>query len=233
MIEKLEDLVGKYGVLNSTYSQNCLQVQDMKYHYQLAKIQKVDKECEHPILAYCINDALLLFENEIDILNDNDPIIGLKVGGKFDYRYQEAEILHIDYRYRKMELKFDDGAMIVVDIPKYEVKEVVKVSNKAIKVEKNTQENPDHALHKRLVNEMHETYLLKNADYGNSFVEQHKKFGTLSALIRMDDKMRRLEQLMKNPAHVKDEKMIDTVKDLANYAVMTWMELEKEEKANA
>ena len=46
----------------------------------------------------------------------------------------------------------------------------------------------------------------------------------------MDDKMRRLKQLAKgNTARVKTESIRDTLMDLANYAIMTVMELDKRE----
>jgi transcriptional regulator of heat shock response len=82
-------------------------------------------------------------------------------------------------------------------------------------------------LHKQILNEMHDTYKRKNADYGNSFEEQFKEYGLLSVLIRLDDKMRRLKQLSKNEAQVKDESLRDTLMDLCNYSVMSVMELDK------
>ncbi|WP_425203766.1 nucleotide modification associated domain-containing protein [Priestia megaterium] len=91
-----------------------------------------------------------------------------------------------------------------------------------------TNMNTDHQLHKNIINEIHDTYLRKNADYGNSFGDQYSEYGLLSALIRLDDKMRRLKQLTKQEAQVKDESIRDTVLDLANYAIMTVMELDKE-----
>lgn len=95
------------------------------------------------------------------------------------------------------------------------------------------QEYPDHQLHLQLIMEMHEIYKVKNIDYGSSFAEQYEEYGILSAIIRFDDKIRRLKQLLKSgQAQVKDESLKDTVKDLANYAVMLWMELEKDSKSN-
>ena len=84
-----------------------------------------------------------------------------------------------------------------------------------------------HELHKKILNEIHDTYKRKNADYGNSFGEQFIEYGLLSAVIRLDDKMRRLKQLLKNEAQVKNESIRDTLLDLANYAIMTIMELDK------
>lgn len=63
-------------------------------------------------------------------------------------------------------------------------------------------------------------YKRKNADYGNSFDESCKEFGLVAGVVRMDDKMRRIKNLLKNPAQVKGESLKDTVDDLANYTIM-------------
>jgi hypothetical protein len=87
-------------------------------------------------------------------------------------------------------------------------------------------EDSRSARHRDVIEEIHNTFKIKNADYGNSFGEQYDEYGILSAVIRLDDKMRRLKQLMRQEAQVKDESIRDTVLDLANYAIMTVMELD-------
>lgn len=68
----------------------------------------------------------------------------------------------------------------------------------------------------------------KNADYGNSFEESLEKHGIIAAIVRMEDKMGRLNSLTKKGAEqkVSDESLVDTLKDLSNYALMTavWLE---------
>jgi len=91
----------------------------------------------------------------------------------------------------------------------------------------------DKELHRKVIEEIHDIYLRKNADYGNSFGEQFEEYGLLSALIRLDDKMRRLKQLSRQEAQVKDENIEDTLLDLSNYSIMTVMELRKENKTKA
>ena len=59
----------------------------------------------------------------------------------------------------------------------------------------------------------------KNADYGNSFEEQYNKRGLLGVLIRLEDKIARLDNLQKNTAKV-DESIKDTLVDLAGYALL-------------
>lgn len=73
---------------------------------------------------------------------------------------------------------------------------------------------------------MLDTYIRKNHDYGDSFGEGFKEFGLMSAVIRLGDKYRRLKSLCKDSAKVKDESVKDTLLDMANYAVMTLVEME-------
>jgi hypothetical protein len=81
--------------------------------------------------------------------------------------------------------------------------------------------------YKKLLQEKHDVYVRKNADYGNSFEDQFNEYGLLSAIIRLDDKLRRLKQLRNSEAKVKDESIRDTALDLANYADMLVMALDK------
>ena len=85
-----------------------------------------------------------------------------------------------------------------------------------------------------IVSEMSEIHKRKNADYGNNFHKRYKKYGFLTALLRLTDKMERLENIYeKGEIQVKDESVEDTLIDLANYAVMTVVELRNEkEKRN-
>jgi glutaredoxin 2 len=74
---------------------------------------------------------------------------------------------------------------------------------------------------------LNDVYVKKNADYGDSFGEQFREYGEISAAIRLEDKLKRFKQLIKNPAQVKDESKIDTLLDMANYAIMTVIELQE------
>ena len=71
------------------------------------------------------------------------------------------------------------------------------------------------------------TYIAKNIDYGDSFAELYQKFGLLSTVIRLNDKIKRLESLVDGEGEVKDESVEDTLEDLINYAVMTLIEIKK------
>lgn len=81
-----------------------------------------------------------------------------------------------------------------------------------------------------ITSNMAKTYAAKNHDYGNSFDKSLDKFGIVASIVRMGDKMNRIESLTNKEAKVNDESVKDTLLDLANYAIMTVMWLDKTRK---
>ena len=68
------------------------------------------------------------------------------------------------------------------------------------------------------------TYIAKNLDYGDSFSKLYRKFGLISTVIRLSDKINRLESLVNGERQVEDESIHDTLEDIINYCTMTLME---------
>lgn len=82
-----------------------------------------------------------------------------------------------------------------------------------------------------ITNEMFKTYLKKNRDYGNSFDQSLDKWGLSVAAIRLGDKLNRFESFVKNGSFsVNDEGVLDTLSDMATYAIMTIMYLNNDNK---
>lgn len=83
------------------------------------------------------------------------------------------------------------------------------------------------AVFKHITEKMAETYAKKNHDYGDAFGKSVNEFGYISAVVRMNDKMERIKSLIKleNKTLVQDESIADTLLDLANYSVMTLVEM--------
>lgn len=81
-------------------------------------------------------------------------------------------------------------------------------------------------LHQQILNEMHDLYEKKNHDYGDSVHDTYIKYGLTSFLVRIEDKLNRIRTLDKNRDDIKitDEKIEDTLLDLANYAVIALVE---------
>ena len=84
--------------------------------------------------------------------------------------------------------------------------------------------------HKDICKELNEVYEKKNYDYGDSFGETFRKLGIVSAVTRISDKYNRLCSLAtksEEERKVKDESITDTLLDMANYCIMTVIELHK------
>ena len=80
-----------------------------------------------------------------------------------------------------------------------------------------------------ITNSLTKIYQAKNQDYGNSFEQSLDKFGLVASVVRLGDKMNRIESLTKKEAQVKDESIKDTLLDMANYAIMTVMWMNKKQ----
>lgn len=86
--------------------------------------------------------------------------------------------------------------------------------------------------HKKICLELNALYARKNQDYGDSFHHSFTEEGMAMPRIRLTDKLFRFKSLTKSGIQkVKDESIRDTLLDLANYAIMTVLEIEDEQEA--
>ena len=84
--------------------------------------------------------------------------------------------------------------------------------------------------HKLICEKLNKLYEAKNTDYSDSFGKSYKEYGLTMPCIRLEDKLNRLKSLnFSRSIKVKDESIEDTLMDLANYAIMTLIELDGEE----
>ena len=89
--------------------------------------------------------------------------------------------------------------------------------------------------HKQICEQLNNIFMTKNHDYGDSFGKMYKELGIISAVTRISDKYYRIVSLAKKPKEeqkVLDESIKDTLLDMANYAIMTVIELEGLENAD-
>ena len=86
--------------------------------------------------------------------------------------------------------------------------------------------------HKAICEELNALYVRKNHDYGDSFHLSYIEEGMAMPRIRLGDKLNRFKKLSLTPeaATVKDESIRDTLIDLANYAIMTIIEIDSKEE---
>lgn len=86
--------------------------------------------------------------------------------------------------------------------------------------------------HQELLDNLHELYINKNHDYGDSVHDTYIKYGFTSFLVRLEDKLNRARALSNKEALINDEKINDTLLDMANYAILAVMEIEGDIAAN-
>lgn len=88
--------------------------------------------------------------------------------------------------------------------------------------------------HKQICNYLTNLYEKKNNDYNDSFGKSYKEYGMAMPCIRLEDKLNRLKALTvhNHKQEILDENIRDTLEDLANYAIMTIIEMDIE-KENA
>ncbi len=90
--------------------------------------------------------------------------------------------------------------------------------------QKERENDAKECIHWTICRDLHDTYKAKNADYGDSFAMVREKYPN-AILIRLNDKLNRLETLMNGAQqHVNDESIEDTLLDLANYCIMELVE---------
>ena len=88
--------------------------------------------------------------------------------------------------------------------------------------------------HWELCRELQELYHRKNLDYGDSFHLPFLEEGLAMPRIRLGDKYLRFKTLTSGEKQrVSDESIRDTLIDLANYSIMTIMELDQAMSTNA
>ncbi len=94
--------------------------------------------------------------------------------------------------------------------------------------------------HKKICSYLNDLYERKNHDYGDSFHQTYIEEGMAMARIRLGDKFNRFKTLSRGydiqkgivkkvgeEQKVPDESLRDTLLDLANYAIMTVLELDE------
>ena len=80
--------------------------------------------------------------------------------------------------------------------------------------------------HKKICDELNSLYTKKNHDYGDAFHLSFIEEGMAMPRIRLGDKFNRFKTLSRgDKQEVNDESIRDTLIDLANYAIMTILEM--------
>ena len=110
--------------------------------------------------------------------------------------------------------------------------DAIRVNLEVLEENDKTLSNTSAHQFKDIAKGMIETYVRKNHDYGNSFDKSLDKFGLVASVVRIGDKMNRIESLVQKKAMVQDESIRDTLLDMANYATMTVMWMDNQKKCD-
>lgn len=76
--------------------------------------------------------------------------------------------------------------------------------------------------HSEICDGIKDLYARKNHDYGTVFEDTMHDYGLLAPVVRLRDKLGRIETLLTVKNEVADESIKDTIHDLANYSIMTY-----------
>lgn len=80
---------------------------------------------------------------------------------------------------------------------------------------------------KEITEEMQELCKRKNSDYGNSVNDTYKKYGMTAYLVRLEDKLNRVRNIVMNGnQQVEDERIRDSLIDAANYCILAVIDME-------
>lgn len=169
--------------------------------------------CGNKTRIYYINDDNYLSCRLLDDVNNYREFIIIRVSQLIEYIAEGYTLNSLTQYLNK------------IDMEKNKLKEIEVCDIDPIDVEPLNFEidcsNIEIETFKSITDEMSELYAKKNADYGNSFDKGMETIGMAYGVGRMYDKMNRIINLTKgHEAKVKDEKLEDTVLDLANYSVM-------------
>ena len=87
-------------------------------------------------------------------------------------------------------------------------------------------------IHKEICKKLNEIYKEKNIRYNDSFSKSYNEYGLMMSCIRLEDKLSRFKALSKNPSldNQVDESIKDTLIDMANYSIMTLIEMQLDNK---
>lgn len=100
----------------------------------------------------------------------------------------------------------------------------------AVQTNNQSTQNKRISQYNKVRDEAFSIFQKKNSDYGDAFAD----YGAVGVIMRMGDKIRRMSNITSTSVTlVEDERLRDTLMDLANYAVMGLMLLDEQDSIEA
>lgn len=211
----INEYAGKEATVTETYDSGLIQldIDDGEWNWSEGVLELIeDSEKKMKRIDYILNakDLIKVLVEEFDLGLDcckchyDDECDGISVNcndGFIKYLEQKIEV-------DKSDLKDTDVESTV---------EAIKNTK-----EENDPVNPFMEEYKKIVTETMNLCEKKNKDYGSSVQDTFLRFGDLSYLTRITDKYNRILTLINKDNEVKDENLIDTIRDMGNYCFL-WL----------
>lgn len=167
----------------------------------------------------CIN--VELYDGKIQTLEEHNNVDFTVEGVD---KFLDREICCISYYCTDDDGEFDKTYYNVL------LKDIMENGFRVIAESRTERSEGDDKTFRDIINGMYNTFKAKNHDYDNSFGELFDECGMTYAYGHLKEKVNRIGALRKDEAKVKGESMRDSLLDLANYAILTIMELDKTKK---
>ena len=87
-------------------------------------------------------------------------------------------------------------------------------------IKKSELTNTDEYYFNKKLEEIITLLIAKNKDYGNSFDDTRKEYGSMALEIKLTEKLSRYKQLARNKNEVVSESIIDTLNDIIGYCLL-------------
>lgn len=88
-------------------------------------------------------------------------------------------------------------------------------------------------IHKQITDSIHNLFKSKRADYGSTTEELINLYGPVTMLVFLRTKLSRLDNLLMNNKTPNNESVEDNIIDIANYAIIWLLEIQKEKLKEA
>ena len=220
MIKKEDIKVGMEFVL--PFREDEYEEEVIRYRERLIN----DEDC--PVLPMYKTDLETLDEFQKTIVTFIRPIFKV-AGSPREYFKTSSEHRYLGIFVKVVCNKIKDKVFYLSTKDIMERGEILNKENIETKIHE-CSSTEDAKTFKSITDKMCDIYKQKNSDYGNSFSNLFKECGMTYAYGHMAEKLERVKSLMKDEAKVNGESMRDSLLDLANYAILTIMELDKTRK---
>lgn len=229
----MEEFAGKETTVISTFGKGVIKLdideQVWDWSENVLELIEEGKTMKMKRIDYILNakDNMQAILDETVLDCDICPVDSGVCNGDCEFYYKEY--LNEEIEVDKSKLKDADVESITIGQALQSIHDMppqIKINSDKIKEvnvdNENDPVNPFMEEYKKIVIETMNLCEKKNKDYGSSVQDTFLRFGDLSYLTRITDKYNRILTLINKDNEVKDENLIDTIRDMGNYCFL-WL----------